>query len=84
MIDRTNSNSNQHYPKRSKSQCCGVKWACVCNAHEVRKNEEVWGKRRSTKRLNEYAFVVKPIREVFVEKWPLCVLLPAGIDQGTA
>ncbi len=34
-----------------------VKWACVCKAHEERRQGEMLGKRRITRRLNEHAFV---------------------------
>ena len=49
----------------AQSQCCGAKWACMCDAHEVRREGEVWGKRRSARRLNEYTCVVKPVRAYF-------------------
>ncbi len=41
--------------KWHKSQCYRAEWACVCNAHEVRRKVvrsfDVWGKRRSARRL---------------------------------
>jgi len=41
----------------AKSQCCGLKWARVKNAHEVKRKGKVWGKRTRSRRLNKKALL---------------------------
>ncbi len=45
---------------------------------------EVWGKRRSSRRLNEQAWVVKPVRACLWRNAFFVWCSPAGVVQGTA